>query len=344
MLINWSTQDVQQKLDWLIPALDGSGAVSDMESGDKSEHPVKLEHRLSSLLELQNQTHLYHISFWKQLRLLTYRTVKQQRGERITVTALAIQLIYLFFTALFWWRLPNNTSRIFQRNSLFFFIMIAQANGILTSAVTVFQRERALLRRERAKKMYRVSSFFIAKTLSDMSNNVLLPLLYTSIAYWTAGYRPTAAAYFKFLFSFYWVLSTAQSMGLYLSVMIPNPMLALVLAPPIKLFFMILGGFYVPFRNMNVVVLGLSYLSFARYSYSSLIVNEYENHLIPCVDSSTGSQSIVVTECPLPGETVMEELGIEGINQNYWFNVCMVIILQLVFRFAAYASLRSSKQ
>ena len=73
--------------------------------------------------------------------------------------------------------MPDTTAWIFERNSLLFFIIIAQANGVVISAVTLFQRERAVLRRERAKKMYGVSSYFFAKTLADMSNNVLLPLL-----------------------------------------------------------------------------------------------------------------------------------------------------------------------
>jgi ABC-type multidrug transport system permease subunit len=119
-------------------------------------------------------------------------------------------------------------------------MIIAQANGIVISAVTVFQRERALLKRERAKKMYGVSSYFLGKTASDMTNNVLLPVLYGLVVYWTAGFRPTFEAYLKFFVAFYLTLSTAQSMGLWMSIAIPNMQVALVLAPPITLFFMIM--------------------------------------------------------------------------------------------------------
>jgi ABC-type multidrug transport system ATPase subunit len=213
----------------------------------------------------------YNTGFYTQLKLLMHRTIKQHRGERLTRTALLLQLMYLFFTALFWWRIPDNTARIFERNSLLFFMLIAQANGIVIAAVTVFQRERVLLSRERAKKMYHVSSYFLAKTVSDMTNNVLLPVLYSMIVYWTAGFRFSATAYFKTSFTFYWIYSTAQSMGLFLSVLIPNPQMALVLSPPITLFFIILGGFYVPFATMHPGIKWASYLSFARYGYSALM-------------------------------------------------------------------------
>jgi len=151
------------------------------------------------------------------------------------MTAGLLQFAYLFFTALFWWRMPDDTDHIFQRNSLLFFMIIAQANGIVVNAVTVFQQERALLHRERSKKMYGVASYFLAKVTSDMTNNVLLPLLYGMIVYWTANFRPTAAAYFQFILAFYLTLSTAQSMGLFLSIAIPKPQMSLVLAPPITL-------------------------------------------------------------------------------------------------------------
>jgi ABC-type multidrug transport system ATPase subunit len=123
---NWATYSV-------------SAATRDDGNGN-NKLPV-FERRYSSLQELESVPK-FHTSFWTQLKLLTFRTLKQQRGERLTATALILQLSYLFFTALFWWRMPDTTGWIFERNSLLFFIIIAQANGVVISAVTVFQRER----------------------------------------------------------------------------------------------------------------------------------------------------------------------------------------------------------
>lgn len=249
---------------------DGAANTISAANTDDNNNIVKRLERRMSLRELR-ATPSYNTGFVMQLKLLTHRTIKQQRGERLTMTAVLMQVVYLFFTALFWWRIPDTTARIFERNSLLFFILIAQANGIVIAAVTVFQRERVLLSRERAKKMYNVSSYFLAKTVSDMTNNVLLPVLYSMIVYWTANFRPTWTAYLKNIFTLYWTFSTAQSMGLFLSIVIPNPQMALVLVPPITLFFIILGGFYVPFQSMHAGVEWASYLSFARYGYSALV-------------------------------------------------------------------------
>jgi ABC-type multidrug transport system ATPase subunit len=306
-----------------------------------AERPV-FRRRMSSLREL-HATPKYFVSYKMQLKLLTERTLKQQRGERLTFTATLLQFAYLFFTALFWWRLPNTTAYVFSRNSLLFFMLIAQANGIVISAVTVFQRERSLLRRERAKKMYGVASFFLAKTASDMTNNVLLPFLYGMISYWTCGYRPEATAYFKFGLAFYVTLSTAQSMGLFLGIAIQSPQHSLVLAPPITLFFMIMGGFYVPFETMSKFVRWISWLSFARYGYSALIINEFEGRSIPC-DPDDPALLDDFSSCPVSGNDVIADLGIDGIAANFWFNIGICIALQLVFRLGAYAVLRRTNK
>lgn len=303
--------------------------------------PPILDRRKSSLAELR-AIPKFETSFWLQLRLLTSRVVKQQRGEKVTMVNLLLTLTYIVFTGFFYWRLPDDTSSIYQRNSLLFFMLIAQSNGIVISSVNTFQRERALLSRERAKKMFGVLPFFIAKTVSDMTNNVLLPVAYGIVSYWMANLRPTAAAFFSFCLAFYLTLSTAQSMGLFLSIAIPNMQIALILAPPITLFFILMGGFYVPFESMNPFIAGLSWLSFARYGYSSFLITEYQGRDIPCSEEDEAFL-IGTGECPLPGDAVLADLGITGVPANFWFNICVVMSMQIVFRVASYALLRRSK-
>jgi ABC-type multidrug transport system ATPase subunit len=67
------------------------------ESADEFQNRPK-----STLLELQ-AIPKFETSFRTQLWLLTQRTHKQQRGERLTATAVYLQLVYIFFTSLFWY-------------------------------------------------------------------------------------------------------------------------------------------------------------------------------------------------------------------------------------------------
>jgi ABC-type multidrug transport system ATPase subunit len=300
---------------------------------------------VSSLRDLHDVPKKFEAPFRSQLKLLMGRTLKQRRGEKLTGVSALLTVCYMCFTGLFWWRMPNNTAWIFQRNSLLFFMLIAQGNSIVVGSMTVFQRERVLLRRERAKKMYGVLPYFLAKTASDMTNNILLPMCYGMVTYFTAGLRPTAVHFFKFVLGYYLTLSSAQSMGFLLSILIPNVSIALILAPPITLFFFILGGFYIPLANMHAGIKWATYTSFARYGFSALLINEFEGRDIPCADEdvaiSLGGAS--GDECPVPGDSVFESVGLEGIFTSYWFNIGITAALQVFFLTAAYFQLRKSK-
>ena len=81
-------------------------------------------------------------------------------------------------------------------------------------------------------------------------------------------------------------------------------------------------------------------LAHHRYFLSS--INEYEGRLIPCSDDvSIGVGTTDV--CPYPGDDVILSLGIDGVLQNFWVNVALMVALQIVFRLGAYFLLRRSK-
>ena len=146
------------------------------DSKDKSCAP-KMGRRLSTLVEL-NEKSRFQTTFWTQLKVLTLRTMKQQRGESITRVGFYVTLLYTFFTSIIWWNLPDESNRIYERKSLMFFLIIAQSNSVVLSSMTTFSQERALLSRERAKKMYGVLPYFLAKTAGDVTNSLVLPTLY----------------------------------------------------------------------------------------------------------------------------------------------------------------------
>ena len=137
--------------------------------GDNKTNNTRMSNRLSTLAEIKNSVPKYTASFGTQMKLLTRRAVKQTRGEKISNASIIATCAYIVFESAFWFRLSDNTNRIYERNSLVFFLIISQANGIVIASVPTFRRDRALLTRERSKKMYRVLPYFLAKTLAGKS-------------------------------------------------------------------------------------------------------------------------------------------------------------------------------
>jgi ABC-type multidrug transport system ATPase subunit/ABC-type multidrug transport system permease subunit len=292
---------------------------------------------LSSLAQLQSTFPQYSTNLIFQLRILTQRVMKQRRGEKLTRVAAIVALTFIVLQSMIWFRLPNDTAHIFERNSFLFFILIAQTNAVVISSVTTFQEERALLKRERAKKMYQVLPYFLAKTVADMSTNVLFPGFNAAIVYWTVNLRPSAAAYFTFLLLFYLTISTGQSLGLLLSVSIPNVQLTLLIAPVVNIFLMIMAGFYIPLENMSPWIRWISWVSYATYGYGGFVVNEFHGGYVECISSKNDFGN---GECPIPGSVIIESFGLKGLTSNVWFNVMILIVMQIAFRTYAYIVLR----
>lgn len=320
--------------------LDEDGAF-----GEASKHKQPQSNVFSLAHFKKSHTTTYEASFVRELAMLVNRGSKQNRGDKLTMVSFLLTLVYLIFTSFLYWRLPDDTSNIYERNSLLFFVMISQGMGIVTTSIAVFNNERHLLRRERAKKMYRVLPFFLAKAASDMTTNIFLPMMYGALTFAAAGLRPSLGSFLKFLLCYYMSLSCTQSMGFFLSILYPNMAVAMILAPPITLFMLIAAGFYIPFNSMNVLMKWFSYISFARYGYSALLINEFGGREIPCPDANSDSSGIVIGgfDCPMPGNEVYESMGIDGVFASYWFNIGILAFFQISFLVGSYALLRKSK-
>jgi ABC-type multidrug transport system ATPase subunit/ABC-type multidrug transport system permease subunit len=300
------------------------------------------EPKLSTAVEIRNSVPKYMASFTTQLVLLTRRELKQTRGEMISTASIISQLAYFFFETTMWFRLKDDTDNVYARNSLLFFFIIAQANGLVISSVPIFKRDLNLVSRERSKKMYRVLPYYIAKTLAEMTTTIILPMIHIAAVYWTTNLRAGVAPFFMFLILFYLTLTSAQSVGFIISAALPSLQLALIITPTIGIFLFILGGFYIPFSTMPVWISWTKWLSFATYGYSGLLINEFSGRDIPCASDVSVTIGGTAGECPASGDGVLEALGITGLLSNIWFNIFMLIVLQTVFRWGAYVLLRRS--
>lgn len=97
-----SCSDSTKETAFICDASDTNNPKKENKSGTATSQV--LEQRMSTLAELQETPRKYEASFWKQLSLLTSRTLKQRRGERLTRVSILLTFSYTVFTALFWWQ------------------------------------------------------------------------------------------------------------------------------------------------------------------------------------------------------------------------------------------------
>lgn len=79
---------------------------------------------------------------------------------------------------------------------LLFFVPVFWGFFPVFTAIFTFPQERAMLNKERAVDMYKLSAYFMARTTSDLPLDLILPILFMLIVYFMAGLKLSPGPFF----------------------------------------------------------------------------------------------------------------------------------------------------
>lgn len=93
---------------------------------------------------------------------------------------------------------------------LLFFIAVFWGFFPVFTAIFTFPQERAMLNKERAVDMYKLSAYFLARTTSDLPLDLFLPVIFMVIVYFMAGLKATATHFFLSMLTVFLSIIAAQ--------------------------------------------------------------------------------------------------------------------------------------
>lgn len=93
---------------------------------------------------------------------------------------------------------------------LLFFIAVFWGFFPVFTAIFAFPQERAMLTKERAVDMYRLSAYFLARTTSDLPLDLLLPVLFLLVVYFMAGLKLSVGPFFLSMLTVFLCIVAAQ--------------------------------------------------------------------------------------------------------------------------------------
>jgi len=258
---------------------------------------------------------------------------KARVGQTIAVSILT-GLVYL--------RLGNSQTNITDREGALFFMTLNQVMSCINAVLLTFPLERALLVREQSNGMYSITSYFLGKYLSNFPLDVFFPTLYSILIYWTVGLNDSSAArFFYYLFCVFCMSICASSMGMSLGCILPNPEVAVALAPIAIIPFMLFGGFFINLNSIPDWLSWIRYISVFKWGYQGLLVNEMTNINFTCTDSQyvkVETPQGVVEVCPITsGDQVLQANNYTW--DDYWQAVLVLIGLFVLFRLIAFLGL-----
>ncbi|KAF4373466.1 hypothetical protein F8388_025160 [Cannabis sativa] len=266
----------------------------------------------------------WYTSWWHQFKVLLQRGLKERRHETFNKLRIFQVISVAILGGLLWWRTPM--SHIEDRIALLFFFSVFWGFYPLYNAVFTFPQERTMLIKERSSGMYRLSSYFLAKTVGDLPLELALPTAFVFIIYWMGGLKPDPFTFILSLLVVLYNVLVSQSLGLAIGAILMDIKQATTLASVTTLVFLIAGGYYV--QQIPAFIVWLKYLSYSYYCYKLLLGVQYkEGEMYEC---SKG------VWCPVEEFPAIKSMGLA----NLWMDVLVLALMLVGYRFLAYLALQ----
>lgn len=223
------------------------------------------------------------------------------------------------------------TELITLQVALIFFFSVFWGFYPLYNAVFTFPQERRILLKERSSGMYRLSSYFLARSATDLPLDLALPVAFVFILYWMGGLAPGLGPFLLSLLVVLFTVLVAQSLGLAIgAAMITDLKQATTLASVATLVFLIAGGYYV--QHIPVFIVWLKYLSYSFYCYKLLLGIQYRpGDSYRCEAEGEPARLCQVLEFP-----AVRAVGL----RHLWVDAGVMALMLVGYRLIAYLILR----
>ncbi|KAI3504472.1 hypothetical protein L1887_25968 [Cichorium endivia] len=258
----------------------------------------------------------------QQVIVLLKRGVKERKHEFFSTLKIGQVIAVSLLCGLLWWQ--SDTSHLQDQSGLLFFYTGFWGFFPLFQAIFTFPQERQMLGKERSSGMYRLSSYFISRTIGDLPMELVLPTLFCIITYWMAGLKPDFGSFLYALFTLLCSVLASQGLGLAVGALVMNQKSATIMGSVIMLSFTLAGGYYV--QHVPDFISWIKYISISQHTYKLLIVSQYEHgQTYIC-----GNQTCLVEDFP-----AIKSVGLDG----EVISVVALAIMLVVYRVVAYLAL-----
>ncbi|KAL2900912.1 ABC transporter G family member 22 [Bienertia sinuspersici] len=217
-------------------------------------------------------------TWWQQYSILFQRGIKERRHEYFSWLRITQVLATAVVLGLLWWQSDSKTEKgLEDQAGLLFFIAVFWGFFPVFTAIFAFPQEKAMLMKERAADMYRLSAYFLARTTSDLPLDLVLPVLFLLVVYFMAGLRLDAGTFFLTLLTVFLCIVAAQGLGLAIGATLMDIKKGTTLGSVTVMTFMLAGGYFV--KKVPIFISWIRYLSFNYHTYRLLLKVHYENHI-----------------------------------------------------------------
>ncbi|KAI8839229.1 P-loop containing nucleoside triphosphate hydrolase protein [Chytridium lagenaria] len=253
-----------------------------------------------------------------EFSILFHRSWTQYiRGRDMIIAVTASTVLVVILIGFTFFRLKNDQKGIQNRNGILFFWPVNQVFNTIMPILGVFPLERVIMLRERTTRSYRVSSFYLAKVLTEIVPATFFTLLSCIPLYYMMGLRTDVASAFPLFIFIQWVqVMACLAVGFLIGAAVPSVQMAQVIGPLVGVVFLLYGGTLINNDDLPVFFRGFQYISPVDYAYRANMFNEFQGFKLTCEDPTlpcykTGEE--VLKQFSLTSYTLWGCIGINGL-------------------------------
>jgi ATP-binding cassette subfamily G (WHITE) protein 2 len=221
-------------------------------------------------------TSAYYRSIFAQITVVSARAfINKLRDPIATVVAVVVAVIFATLVGSIYYKLGLTQAGIQDRMGCLFFLTMNTAFSNLGS-LAIFLFDRSIYVREHRNGMYRPSAYYMGKILQDVPLGLLVQFVFATIAYYMVGLQNTAEKFGYFYLISALVMLNSYSMCMFMSNISKNYAVANVIAPLVLVLYLLPSGFLINLDSIPVYWRWIKYISFFRYGFEALVINEFD--------------------------------------------------------------------
>ncbi|VDM73782.1 unnamed protein product [Strongylus vulgaris] len=136
--------------------------------------------------------------------------------------------------------------------------------------------ELPIVLRENSNGVYTISTYFLGKNIAELPQYIILPAIYNAIVYWMAGLVPDVGTFIFATFICALIANVAISVSYATATIFGSTDVAMTYLPIFVVPMLAFGGYFITYDAIPGYFKWLSSLSYFKYSYEALAINEWE--------------------------------------------------------------------
>ena len=275
--------------------------------------------------------------------------VNKIRDPIATAVGITVAIFFGLLVGSIYWQLNHvGKAAITNRLGVLFFLTMNTAFSSLGS-LAMFLFDRAIYVREHKNGMYRPSAYFLGKIVQDLPLSIFITFIFNVITYFMTGLRKSAVHFGWFVLIMQLVMLNSYSMCMFVSNISKNYQVANLIAPVFMVLYLLPSGFMINLNSLPVYWRWMKYISFFRFGFESLVVNEFNGEMFDLTapvtryhynaTTHTNTSHTVYVPYHAPGMALIEDqLGFTP--DNFKLNVLWCGVSACVYFILGYLALR----